>query len=321
MTYRFAFALFASLLLTVTACAQEPVTYDSDDYFGATAAQAALPAEQLDPLVAPVALYPDALLAQVLAASTYPDEITAAAGWMRQNSSLKGSQLADAIDAQPWDPSVKALTQFASVLANLDRNRSWTSALGEAYMNQPGAVMQQIQALRQRAQAGGALRSTSQQSVTTQDGTIAIEPANPAVVYVPAYDPWLVYGTPILAYPGWVAVPGVYYAGPGIYWGLGFDVGLFAGYGWGWHHWGLDWHHRALLHDHAPWFSHGRPYAQFSRPGAPFEHRAGPFEHPGPRFDHPAPVFHGPGPHPAPGFHGGAELHGEGGFHGEGRHR
>jgi hypothetical protein len=315
MTYRFAFALCTSLLLTATACAQEAVAYDSGGYFDATAAQAALPAEQLDQLVAPVALYPDALLAQVLAASTYPDEIADAAGWMRQNSSLKGSQLAEAVDAQPWDPSVKALTQFPSVLANMDQNRSWTSALGEAYMSEPAAVMQQVQVLRQRAQAAGTLRSTSQQSVATQDGTIVIEPANPAVVYVPAYDPWLVYGTPIWAYPGWVAVPGVYYAGPGIYWGPGFDVGLFATFGWGWHHWGFDWRHRALLHDHAPWFSHGRPLAHFSRPGAPFEHGSAPFKHPSPRFDHPAPVVHGAAPHPAPDFHG------EGGFHGGGGHR
>jgi hypothetical protein len=290
MTLQFIFALCASLVLT--------------------AARAALPAQQLDQLAAPVALYPDALLAQVLAASTYPGEIADAAGWLRQNSSLKGAQLAQAVDAQAWDPSVKALTQFPSVLANMDQNRSWTTALGEAYKSEPGAVMQEIQVLRQRAQAAGALRSTSQQSVTTQNGSIVIEPANPTVVYVPAYDPWLVYGTPVLAYPGWVALPGLYYPGPGLYWGPAFEIGLFAGFGWGWHHWGFDWHQRALLHDHAPWRAQSAALA------------------------HPAPAFHGEAPRFEPHFeahggfaheggvpHEGAVPHEGGGFHGGARHR
>jgi uncharacterized membrane protein YgcG len=304
-------ALCASLLLTAAACAQDRVAYDSGEYFAASAAQAAQPAEQLDQLVAPVALYPDALLAQVLAASTYPDEIADAAGWMRKNSSLKGSQLADAVDAQAWDPSVKALTQFPSVLANMGENRSWTSALGEAYMNQPGSVMQEIQVLRQRAQAAGALRSTSQQSVTAEDRTIVIQPANPAVVYVPAYDPWLVYGKPILAYPGWVGVPGIYYAGPGLYWGPGFDIGLFAGFGWGWHHWGFDWQHHALMHDHAPWRSHIAALGHFDHPGGRFEAPSPGLRGEAPRFE---PHFeeHGGFGHEG-GFHGGGVSHGGGG--------
>jgi hypothetical protein len=213
----------------------------------------------------------------------------------------------------------------------MGQNLPWTSALGEAYVNQPGQVMDAVQDLRRRAQAAGHLSTTSQQTVTTQGQTIVIEPANPAMVYVPAYDPWLVYGTPVLTYPGWVDVPGVYYAGSGVYWGLGFDIGLFAGFGWGWHHWGSDWHHRELVHDHAPWHSQS--------------HAFGHFGHEGMHFDHPAAGFHGahPGPGSRPGafsgfnhggmahgfagrghaslgggFHGGGIAHGGGGFHGGG---
>lgn len=288
---RFAFAFCASLLLAVPVCAQEPLANDS----------ARLPSAQLDQLVAPIALYPDALVAQVLAASTYPDEITAAADWMQQNPSLTGTALADAVNAQSWDPSVKALTQFASVLSNMAQNFSWTQALGDAYMNQPSDVMGEVQVLRQRAQAAGTLQSTTQQTVTAQGQTIEIQPANPAVVYVPAYDPWLVYGPPIYAYPGWVAVPGVYYSGPGIYWGLGFGVGLFAAYGWGWHHWAFDWRRHALLHDRAPWFSHSPRFGHFGHAG---------------------PGFHGGVPHPGLGRPGGGGFHGRdgGGFHGGEEH-
>jgi len=304
MIRRFVFAFCTSLLLAVPAWAQEPLANDS----------ARLPSAQLDQLVAPIALYPDALVAQVLAASTYPDELTAAADWMRQNPSLTGTALADAVNAQSWDPSVKALTQFPSVLSNMAQNFSWTQALGDAYMNQPSDVMGEVQVLRQRAQAAGTLRSTSQQTVTTQGQTIVVQPANPSVVYVPAYDPWLVYGPPIFAYPGWVAVPGVYYSGPGIYWGLGFGIGLYAAYGWGWHHWAFDWRRHALLHDRAPWFSHSPRFGHFGP-------RAGP--HPGPGRDgfrgRDGRGFHGGEEH---GFHGGdgRDFHGRdgGGFHGGG---
>jgi uncharacterized membrane protein YgcG len=326
ITRRFAFALCAALSLAIAACAQNPAAYDSGESYETPAAQAApLPSLELEQLVAPIALYPDALVAQVLAAATYPDEIADAASWMQQNPGLKGQQLADAVNIQSWDPSVKALAQFPSVLTNMNQNLSWTSALGEAYMNQPGQVMDTVQVLRRRAQAAGHLGSSSQQTVTTQGQTIVIQPANPAVVYVPAYDPWLVYGIPVSAYPGWVDLPGLYYAGPGIYWGLGFDVGLFAGFGWGWHHWGFDWRHRALIHDHAPWHSQGRAFGHFGGHGPPFEHG-------GEHFAHAAPMSHGPGPgsHPGAfsGFNHGGMAHGFsgrghaslGGFHGGGFH-
>src|SRR6266404_385431 len=115
-----------------------------------------------------------------------------------------------------WDPSIKALAQFPSVLENLDKNLSWTSSLGDAYANDPQGVTDAVQTMRQQARKAGHLNSSEQENVTDQDGTIAIEPANPDVVYVPAYDPWLVYGAPIVAYPGWYPVPGIFWGGVGL---------------------------------------------------------------------------------------------------------
>src|SRR6266850_4529089 len=158
--------------------------------------------QELQQLVAPIALYPDALVAQVLAASMYPDEIVEADRWMQSHSNLKGEELAKEVDKQPWDPSVKALAQFSSVLENMDKNLSWTSSLGDAYANQPDDVTNAVQTLRSEAQKTGHLNSNEQEKVTTQGSTVIIEPANPEMVYVPAYDPWLVYGEPIVAYPG-----------------------------------------------------------------------------------------------------------------------
>src|SRR4029077_5781605 len=150
--------------------------------------------EQLQQLVAPIALYPDELIAEVLAAATYPDQVVEADRWLQDNKNLQGKQLADAVNKQPWDSSVKALTEFPSVLANMDKNLSWTSSLGEAYMNQQQDVMNAAQVMRQPPQQSGNLNSNSQQKVTKQGSTIVIEPAAPDVVYVPTYDPWIAYG-------------------------------------------------------------------------------------------------------------------------------
>src|SRR5713226_4814496 len=188
--------------------------------------------KELQQLVAPIALYPDALVAQILAASTYPTEIVEADRWIQSHSDLKGEELAKEVDKQPWDPSVKAVTQFPTVLENMDKNLSWTSSLGDAYANQQEAVTDAVQAMRQQARKAGHLNSNEQEKVTAQGNTIIIEPANPEVVYVPAYDPWLVYGEPIVAYPGWYPVPGIFLAGAGIGFGIGFGVGFFGGYGW-----------------------------------------------------------------------------------------
>src|SRR5260370_5549646 len=151
------------------------------------------PPQELQQLVAPIALYPDALVAQILAASTYPTQIVEADRWMQSHSNIKGEELAKEVDKQDWDPSVKAVAQFPSVLENMDKNLSWTSSLGDAYVNQPQDVTDAVQTLRQQARNAGNLNGNEQEKVTTQGSTIVIKPANPDVVYVPAYDPWLAY--------------------------------------------------------------------------------------------------------------------------------
>jgi Protein of unknown function (DUF3300) len=216
--------------------------------------------EQLQQLVAPIALYPDSLVAQILAASAFPEQIVEADRWVQAHPDLKGDALGQAVDQQPWDPSVKALTEFPSVLGNMDKNLSWTSSLGDAYYNQEQAVMDAVQVMRQRAQEAGNLKTTEQQTVTTQDSTIIIEPASPEIVYVPAYDPWLVYGGPIEAWPGWYEYPGIWYGGPYLSFGFGYGIGYYGGYGWGWHHWGSDWHHRVVIHDHDRYYSRSRSF-------------------------------------------------------------
>jgi hypothetical protein len=195
----------------------------------------------LQQLVAPIALYPDTLIAQILAASTYPNEIVEAEKWMQAHKDLEGKKLAKEVNKQHWDPSVKALTQFPAVLANMNQNLAWTSELGDSYINQPQELNKAIQTMRQKAQQAGNLGTTPQQKVITQGNTIFIQPASPDVVYVPQYDPWLVYGYPIPVWPDWYPWPGLYIGGPGIAFGLGFDVGFVGGFGWGWNHWGYDW--------------------------------------------------------------------------------
>jgi hypothetical protein len=221
--------------------------------------------EQLQQLVAPIALYPDELVAQVLAAAANPTEIVEADRWLDEHSNLQGQELGRAVDQQPWDPSVKALAQFRSVLANMDKNLSWTSSLGEAYVNLPQQVMDAVQEMRRRAQQSGNLKATPQQSVKTEGQTIVIEPAEPDVVYVPQYDPWLVYGAGVPIWPGWYPYPGLYLAGPGFGFGLGFNIGFFGGFGWGWGHWGFDWGHRTMVFNHNTYVSHSRTFINRDR--------------------------------------------------------
>jgi uncharacterized membrane protein YgcG len=215
--------------------------------------------EELQELVAPIALYPDALIAQILAAAAFPEQIVEAQKWLAQNKDLQGSQLAQEVDKQPWDASVKALTQFPAVLANMNQNLAWTSELGDAHLNQQQEVSQAIQTMRARAKQAGNLQTTSQEKVSTKGQNIVIEPSDPEVVYVPEYDPWLVYGYPLAVFPGWYPYPGLFLDGPGIAFGLGFGVGLFAGFGWGWHGWGYDWHHGGRVEfNHNTYISHSR---------------------------------------------------------------
>lgn len=211
--------------------------------------------EQLQQLVAPIALYSDPLVAQILAAATFPEQVVEADRWLQANPALQGPALAQAADQQSWDGSVKALTAFPAVLGNMDKNLSWTSSLGDAYYNQPQDVMAAIQTMRQRAAAAGSLQTTPQQIVTTQDSAIDIEPANPDVVYVPACDPWVVYGAPVIAWPGWYPYPGIWYDAPYCSFGVGLEIGFFGAFGWGWHHWGFDWRHRYVAFNRNPYFS------------------------------------------------------------------
>ena len=246
------------------------------------------PTEDLEQLVAPIALYPDALVAQVLAAATSPTQIVEADRWLQQHPDLKGDALAKAVDAQSWDPSVKALTQFPGLLGMMDKNLSWTSSLGEAYVNGQQNVLDAIQVMRQRAQQAGNLKSTAQESVTTQGNTIDIEPADPQIIYVPEYDPWVVYGDPLAFYPGWIGVPGFYFDGPGIGFGVGIGIGFFGGFGWGWHQWGTDWHGHHLIHGDHPYTPHSREFGNhngFDRGRGGFDHHAA--------IDHSGGSFHG----------------------------
>jgi hypothetical protein len=211
-------------------------------------------ASDLQALLAPIALYPDALVAQILAGSTFPDQIAIANYWLEQNKNLTGSALMQAVDKQSWDPSVKALTQFPSVLDNMAKNLSWTSSVGEAYHNQEGDVMTAIQTLRAQAKAKGNLQSSSQITVVQQSPqTIVIQSANPQVVYVPQYNPAVIYGYPYVV-PGYVAPvysTGDLVAASVLSFGAGIAVGAMmsgACCGWGYSSWNCGWHGTAVVY-------------------------------------------------------------------------
>jgi hypothetical protein len=216
--------------------------------------------EALQQLVAPIALYPDELVAQILAASTYPTQIVEADRWLQGHSDLKEDKLAKEVDKESWDPSVKALTPFASVLENMDTNLSWTSQLGDAYFNQPEDVLAAVQSLRERAKDAGNLQNSSQQTVTSDGPTIIIEPAEADVCYVPTYDPWVVYGAPLGIYPGYIYNPWI--GGPFVSYGLGIVIGggFWPRFGWGWHSWGFNWRGRNVIFNHNPYISRSHTF-------------------------------------------------------------
>ena len=206
-------------------------------------------AAELQSLVAPIALYPDPLVAQILTASTFPDQVAIANYWMQQNKSLTGSALMQAVNTQSWDASIKALTEFPSVLTNLANNLTWTSSLGEAYHDQQAEVMTAIQTLRAQAKSAGNLKSSSQITVEQQSPqTIVIQPANPQIVYVPEYNPTVVYGTPYTT-PGYsagdVAAAGIIGFGAGIAVGALMSGGCC---GWGYSSWNCGWHGTAVVY-------------------------------------------------------------------------
>jgi uncharacterized membrane protein YgcG len=216
---------------------------------GSPTETAPMDASQLQSLVAPIALYPDALVAQILSASTFPDQVAIAEYWLQQNKSLTGSALMQAVDTQSWDASVKALTQFPSVLANLANNLTWTSSLGEAFHNQQAEVMTAIQTLRAQAKAAGNLKSTPQVTVVQQlPQVIVIQPTNPQVVYVPEYNPTVIYGTPYVT-PGYssadVAAAAIIGFGAGIAVGAMMSGGCCS---WGYSSWACGWHGTAVVY-------------------------------------------------------------------------
>ncbi|MFZ0887546.1 MAG: DUF3300 domain-containing protein [Candidatus Binataceae bacterium] len=237
-------------------------------------APARLPADQLDQLVAPIALYPDSLVAQVLAGATYPSQVTEANNWLSSSPGLSGERLAAAVDTQPWDPSIKALTQFPSVVAKMATNLTWTSALGEAYYYQPQDVLNAVQVMRQRALAARTLGDTSQQKVIVENGTVIIQPANPDVVYPPTYNPWDAYGAPVPAYPGYSGAD-LLLAGV-LGFGAGVLVGVLADQAWGWHRWGTNWQSGSVIYENNVYISRttnfyapNRGYWNRARYGAP----------------------------------------------------
>jgi hypothetical protein len=276
-------------MLVLAACNQQPATNTAaaPASSASAAAQPQAPAytpptaDQLYQMVAPIALFPDKLVAQVLAGSTYPDQITAAQNLLTQNPNLKGDLLQAAVEPQSWDASVKGLTQFPAVLSQMAQNIPWTTALGEAYVNDPTDVLNAIQVMRQRASAQGNLRSSAQQQVSTQpaqqvvqsedasgyaaDGSappvysgpdvvppptqiIQIEPAQPDAVYVPSYDPQTVYGGEVPYYPSYQYQQPSYSTGEVVAVGaVAFGAAIVVGalldnhHGGGWHSWGMNW--------------------------------------------------------------------------------
>jgi hypothetical protein len=198
-----------------------------------------LPPDQLDSLVAPIALYPDPMLAQVLAASTYPLEIVQLQQWLEKNKNLKDKELADAVSKQPWDPSIQAMAALPDVVKRLANDIQWTTDLGNAFLAQQSDVMDAVQRMRKKAKDSGNLKSNEQQKVETKvvesKSVVVIEQSNPQVVYVPSYNPTVVYGPPVYPYPPiYYPPPGYYAAGMAISFGVGVAMGAAWGGGWGW---------------------------------------------------------------------------------------
>src|SRR6266511_5192447 len=238
-------ALVAQTPAPQQAQSQEMTTTTSDTE--PTAAK--LPADQLDSLVAPIALYPDPLLAQTLAASTYPLEVVQLQQWMDRNKNLQGKALADAVAKQPWDPSVQSLVAFPDVVQRLAGNIQWTTDLGNAFLAQQSDVMDAVQRMRAKAQGTGNLKTSAQSVVKTETvpsgkQVIEIQQANPDVVYVPSYDPTVVYGPAPVEYPYYPYTYPGYVPGTALAWGAGIALGAAAWGAWGGHWgWNCGWGH------------------------------------------------------------------------------
>jgi len=232
--------LAAMLLVLPPALAQQSQTSPSGGVGVVAPAQKTFSQQELDQLMAPIALYPDALLAQVLMASTYPLEIVQAARWIKANPKVTGKALEDAMLKQTWDPAVKALTSVPQVLQQMNEKLDWTQKLGDAFLAQQADVMDTVQLLRAKADANGHLKTTEQQVVKTEtQGTqtiYVVESPKPEVIYVPTYNPSVVYGTWWYATPPYYMYPPAYVYPPGLAFATGIVVGaaIWGGCHWGW---------------------------------------------------------------------------------------
>jgi hypothetical protein len=195
--------------------------------------------EELEQILATIALHPDPLISQILMASTYPLEVVQADRWAKQNANLKGDALGKALEAQDWDPSVKSLVNFPQVLTMMSEKLDWTQKLGDAFIADQKTVLDTIQKLRAKAQASGNLKTTKEQTVIVEEKIIKIEPANPQVIYVPSYNPTVVYGAwPYPAYPPYAYYPPGYLAGSAFAFAAGVGMSMAWGYAWGNCNWG-----------------------------------------------------------------------------------
>jgi hypothetical protein len=240
-------------------------SYPQQGYGQPPPVQQPLNAGQLEQLLAPIALYPDTLVAQLLAASTYPAQVADADRWRQAQGYAPPEQIVAGADAQPWDPSVKALTAFPQVLAQMARNLRWTTDLGNAYYNQPQDVLEAVQVMRRRAQAAGTLQSTPQEAVRYEQGYIQLVPVNPQVVYVPTYNPWTVYGEPVTPYPGFSLLGAVesFLGSSPLKYGLGIAMSAFTHTPWGWLAWGLNWLAQAIFFHDSNYHSHSTTVADW----------------------------------------------------------
>ncbi len=250
--------------------AQPQYGYGQNQPYGQPAQQS-LDAAQLEQLVAPIALYPDTLVAQMLAASTYPAQVADADRWLAAQGNASPYQIAGGADVQSWDPSVKSLTAFPQVLAEMDRNQGWMAELGNVYYNQPQDVLQAVQVMRQRAQAAGTLQSSPQELVSYDQGNIELAPPSPDMVYVPQYDPWNSYGDPVTPYPGFnlLGAIGSFFStvGPGLlHFGPGIAMAAFNHTPFGWLSWALSWLTNGITLGHSAWATQSTAVADWGLP-------------------------------------------------------
>jgi hypothetical protein len=247
-----------------------PPNYAQPDYAQQPQAptQQPLSPDQLEQLVAPIALYPDTLVAQILAAATYPAQVVGADHWLQAQGYASPDQIAYAANAEPWDPSVKALTAFPQVLALLDHDLQWTTDLGNAYYNQPQDVLQTVQVLRERAQSAGTLQNTPQETVSDNQGYIQLAPTNPDVVYVPAYNPWDVYGQPVQPYSGFSLLGSLasFVGSAAVRFGPGIAMAAFNHTPFGWATWALNWLTQSVLFNQSNYVSHSTSVARWNSP-------------------------------------------------------